>query len=83
METEVSKKVANTNGLKGLEVLIKLQQSAYQGNFQGFSSMLFSFILTPKLWQMTPHKSHTQNPSQGNASLVLKKKRKECQMNMR
>ena len=31
------------------------------------------FFLTPTLWQMVPHKSHTQISSQGNASLLLKR----------
>ncbi len=34
--------------------------------------MALSRFLTPTLWQMVPHKSHTQISSQGNASLLLK-----------
>lgn len=36
-------------------------------------SMLLSVFLTPTLWQMVPHKSHTQISSQGNASFLLKR----------
>lgn len=35
--------------------------------------MFLSLFLTPTLWQMVPHKSHTQISSQGNASLLLKR----------
>lgn len=44
----------------------------YHGNFLIFSPCSSPF-LTPTLWQMVPHKSHTQISSQGNASLLLKR----------
>lgn len=45
----------------------------YRGNFLIFSPCSSAFFPTPTLWQMVPHKSHTQISSQGNASLLLKR----------
>lgn len=41
--------------------------------FSYILSMFLSLFLTTTLWQMVPHKSHTQISSQGNASLLLKR----------
>lgn len=63
----------NLNRSLGIETVLFYVSQCLPWSFCYILSMFLSLFLTPTLWQMVPHKSHTQISSQGNASLLLKR----------